>query len=83
MNLMSIATFTLLSLSAPQTEKVEADEVKYKSKTLIDFSDMRISGELVKPEGSYLSIRRQSSFRSLIKLRGDFRPELVTSLDAL
>ena len=44
---------------------------------------MTIQGELTKPEGSYLLNRKKTSFRTLLKIRGDFLPELVNSIDSL
>lgn len=67
-----------------QTEEVrEADKVEYKKKTIIDFSDVTIQGELTKPEGSYLLNRKKTNFTSLLKIRGNFLPELFNSLDNL
>ncbi|MBI4818251.1 MAG: hypothetical protein HY791_18450 [Deltaproteobacteria bacterium] len=61
----------------------EADKVEYKKKTIIDFSDVTIQGELTKPEGSYLLNRKKTKFKSLLKLRGNFLPELFNSMDNL
>lgn len=62
---------------------VEEDRVVYQKKTVIDFSDVDISGELTKPEGQYIKNRKKTRFRSLIQLRGNFRPELHRSVSAL
>ena len=61
----------------------EADKTVYKKKTVIDFSDVTIEGELVKPEGSYIVNKKKTRFRNLISTRGNFRPELVRSVDSL
>ena len=68
-----------------QEDKVirQADRTEYKKKTVIDFSDVTIQGELTKPEGSYLLNRKKTNFRSLLKARADFLPELITSTDNL
>ena len=49
-----------------------------KKKTIIDFSDVTIQGELTKPEGSYSVSKKKTTFRTLIKVRdglakGDYR----------
>lgn len=62
---------------------VEEDRVVYQKKTVIDFSDVDVSGELTKPEGQYIKNRKKTRFRSLIQLRGNFRPELHRSVSAL
>ncbi len=61
----------------------EADKTEYKKKTVIDFSDVTIQGELTKPEGSYVLNRKKTKFRTLLKLRGNFLPELRSSTDNL
>lgn len=61
----------------------EADKTEYKKKTVIDFSDVTIQGELTKPEGSYLLNRKKTKFKMLLKIRANFLPELVNSTDNL
>ena len=61
----------------------EADRTEYNKKTVIDFSDVNIDGELTKPEGSYIKNRKRTKFRNLIELRGNFRPELRRSVSKL
>ena len=68
---------------AQDTVVEEADKVVYNKKTVIDFSDVNIEGELTKPEGSYIKNRKKTRFRNLIELRGNFRPELKRSVSAL
>ena len=67
------------------TDKViqEADKTSFKKKTVIDFSDVTIQGELTKPEGSYLLNRKKTNFKSLLKTRTNFLPELFNSTDNL
>jgi hypothetical protein len=61
----------------------EADKVVVRKRTVIDFGDVTVEGELTKPEGSYLLNRNRTRFQSLIKLRKDFNPELQKSADNL
>jgi len=61
----------------------EADKTVYKKKTVIDFNDVTLEGELTKPEGSYLLNKKRTRFGSLINLRNDFLPELQKSVDNL
>jgi hypothetical protein len=61
----------------------EGDKTVFNKKTVIDFSDVSIEGELTKPEGSYIKNRKKTRFRNLIELRGNFRPELKRSASAL
>ncbi|MCC7110002.1 MAG: hypothetical protein IT382_11985 [Deltaproteobacteria bacterium] len=86
MKKLVVAAF-VLALAAPvaaqDTVVEEADKVVYNKKTVIDFSDVNIEGELTKPEGSYIKNRKKTRFRNLIELRGNFRPELKRSVSAL
>ena len=69
----------------PKGPKViqEADKVIVRKRTVIDFNDVTVEGELTKPEGSYLLNRSKTRFQSLIKLRDNFNPELQKSADNL
>jgi hypothetical protein len=69
---------------AAETKVIQqADQTVYEKKTVIDFSDVTLEGELTKPEGSYVLNRKRTRFGSLIKLRSDFLPELERSVDNL
>lgn len=61
----------------------EEDRVVYKQKTVVDFNDVTLEGELTKPEGSYGMARKRANFSSLIKMRNSFLPELQKSVDNL
>ena len=55
-------------------------DVKYKSRTEIDFEGVDVTGQLVKPQGALLLDRKRASFNPLIKLRSDFNPEISNSV---
>lgn len=59
----------------------QEDSVTYKKKTSIDFSDVTIKGELTKPEGSYVGVRKGIKFKNFIKVRANFRDKLPESSD--
>jgi len=73
----------LVALGFSIAAMAEEDKVVYKQKTIIDFSDVTIQGELTKPEGSYISTRKGAAFDRLIKVRENFDPELNKSVDKL
>lgn len=80
----------LVSLAAPAAEEKpgvkviqEADKVVVRKRTVIDFNDVTVEGELTRPEGSYVLDRNRTRFRSLIRLRDNFNPELQKSADNL
>ena len=83
--MIMVGTLTFAGAAFAQDDKVvqEADKTVFKKKTIIDFSDVTIQGELTKPEGSYVLNRKKTSFRSLLKIRANFLPELFNSTDNL
>jgi len=85
MKRLFVAMAVLVVGSALAEEKViqEADRTVYRKKTVIDFTDVSVEGELTKPEGSYSVSKKKTSFDSLIKVRTDFNPELKQSVDNL
>lgn len=80
--------FAVLATSAYAAEQAETvireeDKVVYQKKTMIDFSDVLINGELMKPEGTYVKSKKTTDFEALIEMRTDFRDELVESVGSL
>jgi hypothetical protein len=80
-----VALAVLVAAPALAEEKVvqEGDRTVYRKKTVIDFTDVSVEGELTKPEGSYSVSKKKTRFDSLIKVRTDFNPELKQSVDNL
>ena len=68
------------SAEAAEPER-EDDKIVYKKKTSIDFSDTTIEGELTKPEGAYLGVRKNIKFKNFIKIRSNFRDKIADSSD--
>jgi len=82
--LLSIMVGVALTMSAGAAlAQAGGDSVLYKKRTVIDFTDVMIQGELTKPEGSYIVDRKLSRFSSLIKLRQDYNFELLSSASDL
>ena len=61
----------------------EADKTVFRKKTVIDFTDVAVEGELTKPEGSYAISKKKTTFKTLIKVRDNFNPELQKSVENL
>ena len=61
----------------------EVETTMYKKTTIIDFSDVTITGELTKPEGSYLMNKKKANFDLLIRVRDNFLPEMIKTVDNL
>lgn len=68
-----------------QEDKIirEEDKVVYKKETELDFSDVNVNGELIKPNAAYVKNRRKTRFPALIELRANFRPELAQTIGFL
>ena len=87
MRFLLTVVVVVTAVAAPSfaQEKVirEADRVVTRKKTVIDFTDVAVEGELTKPEGSYSVSKKKTTFRTLIKVRDNFNPELQKSVDNL
>jgi hypothetical protein len=57
------------------------DNVTYKSKTVYDFDDDVVEGDLVRPDGEFVDSRKAAKHSSLIKIRADFIPEMLKSAE--
>jgi hypothetical protein len=82
--LLTVMTVALAASATPAFAQEEDDSnraIKYKSRTEIDFEDVDVNGELVKPAGALLLDRKRASFNPLIRLREDFNDEMKRSVD--
>jgi hypothetical protein len=67
----------LLLLAAPAFAQEGGDATSY------DFEDDLVTGDLVRPDGENLMVRRKGARESLIKVREHFIPELLKSVENL
>lgn len=51
--------------------------------TTYDFDDDLVSGDLVRPDGELLNVRRRGRRASLIRIREHFVPEMLKSVEDL
>lgn len=56
-------------------------DVTYKKETVYDFEDDDIEGALVKPDEANISGEQHSKTSSLIRIRQDFIPEMLKSVE--
>jgi hypothetical protein len=75
---IAILACSLLLFGMPFAAFAKQDKIKiiYKKKTIIDFEDNVVKGELVKPEGSYYQSQSRAKFNSLIIYRKSFLKEM-------
>lgn len=74
-----------LALAAPTLAQegkdvVSEGGVSYNRKTVINFEDDTIEGDLKTPDAVYLEARKKMRHRSLIRIRTDFRREVLGSI---
>ena len=82
--LLALLALPALAQEKPSVKVIqEPDKVVVRKKTVIDFNDVTVEGELTRPDGSFVLDRTRTHFNSLIRLRDDFNPELQKSADNL
>jgi hypothetical protein len=59
------------------------DGNQYQRKTVINFEDDTIEGDLKTPDGEYLEARKKARHKSLIKIRENFRRRVLQSAGSL
>lgn len=57
----------------------EDDSVIYKKKTVYNFEDDTITGDLTRPDQEFLTGRKLAHHKSLIRIREDFRTKILQS----
>jgi hypothetical protein len=62
-------------------DKGAGGDVQYKSKTVYDFDDDTVEGDLVRPDGEFVDTRKGAKHSSLIKIRENFIPEMIKSAE--
>jgi len=53
----------------------------YKAKTVYDFEDDTVEGDLQRPDGELVSEQKKAEHSSLIEIRKDFIPEMLKTLE--
>ena len=75
---MRLATIALLLALAPTAALPEgpAPKVEYEKKTVINFEDDTIEGDLKRPDGEYVEARRKVDHSNLIKIREEWKDKV-------
>jgi hypothetical protein len=80
MRKLLLAVVALLPLLAAAQEKSQpAPKVEYEKKTVINFEDDTIEGDLKRPDGEYVEARQKVDHSNLIKIREDWREKVMQS----
>ncbi len=75
-----IAMITVLTIAGLGTALAQEGEA-YKSKTVYDFEDDNVEGDLARPDGELMTAVNKAKHSSLIEIRKDFIPEMLKSLE--
>ena len=63
-------------LAATGEEGKPPPKVEYEKKTVINFDDDTIQGDLTRPDGEYVEARKRVDHSNLIKIREDWREKV-------
>ncbi len=69
--------------SAAVVPSVSAQDQGGDAATTYDFEDDLVTGDLVRPDGELLNVRRRGRRASLIRVREHFIPEMLKSVENL
>ncbi|HVP68234.1 MAG TPA: adventurous gliding motility protein CglF [Anaeromyxobacteraceae bacterium] len=58
-------------------------QVQYEKKTVIDFEDDTIQGDLTRPDGEYVEARKRVNHSNLIQVRENWREKVLQAPDDL
>jgi hypothetical protein len=73
----ALIAVTSLCVSVAQAQAIPSSETTY------DFDDDLVTGDLVRPDGEQLIVRRRGRRASLIQIREHFIPEMLKSVEDL
>ena len=63
-------------LAASGQERNPPPKVEYEKKTVINFDDDTIQGDLTRPDGEYVEARKRVDHSNLIRIREDWREKV-------
>jgi hypothetical protein len=66
-----------LGASAQDAKGKPAPKIEYEKKTVINFEDDTIEGDLKRPDGEYVEARQKVDHSNLIRIREDWREKLM------
>ena len=82
---LTASSFVAPSVSLAQDAPAPAEKAAPSAAgaTAYDFDDDLVTGDLVRPDGELLSVRRRGNRASLIQIREHFIPEMLKSVEDL
>lgn len=73
--LMVALVLPLVTFAQEAAKKPEA-KVEYEKKTVINFEDDTIQGDLTRPDGEYIEARKRVNHSNLIRIRENWREKV-------
>ncbi|MCB9531631.1 MAG: hypothetical protein H6698_08020 [Myxococcales bacterium] len=84
MNRLKLTIVLLASLGVSSAAfGQDRGNTRYEDTTTYDFENDYVEGQLVRPDGDVVSGQRHGKESNLIRIRTDFIPEMVQSVEAL
>ncbi len=71
-----LVTLLLPLVTRAEEKKPPEPRVEYEKKTVINFDDDTIQGDLTRPDGEYVEARKRVDHSNLIKIREDWREKV-------
>jgi len=81
MKTLAMISFLSLAGMGAAFAQEAGDNTTYKSKTVYDFEDDNVEGDLQRPDGELVNSINKAQHESLIEIRKDFIPEMLKSLE--
>jgi hypothetical protein len=79
-NLLVVMLLSVPVLGTAQEEKgAPPPRVEYEKRTVINFEDDTIEGDLKRPDGEYVEARQRVDHSNLIRIREDWREKVMHS----
>jgi hypothetical protein len=72
--LLAVLLFPIAA--SAQEKKSPEPRVEYEKKTVINFDDDTIQGDLTRPDGEYVEARKRVNHSNLIKIREEWREKV-------
>ena len=73
--------FLLVTLNTATAQSSNQPEETYQRRTVIDFGEIDVNGQLVKPDITPITVAQRPAFNPLIQLRSDFNKEMNASVN--
>ena len=71
----------LATLNTATAQSNNQPEETYQRRTVIDFGEIDVNGQLVKPDITPITVAQRPAFNPLIQLRSDFNKEMNASVN--